>query len=315
MQTEAELKEYFGNIPNLEGVIHAIRVDLPHFITKYSQELGIEVEESSVLSCVKKISLENGQDIFALFCSLVNFTIPVKKFMVPMLNGMIDRLLQDDYRGNFLVFLKSPIYMQKQVLNKFKWAWVSKKGEIHRVEGWGYHRILKLWDVIYILRVLRYIMITHDSLKSFAKAIYDNSETFLEFLSRFIQEFKGNPKIFGTGELPFKSCYKRHLLFFRWVCCPEPDLHIWTFIPPTELFAPVDVSAQRTLARLGACERESRCSWSIVEDVSKFLQLVDPQNPMSADFWISRLGLLRICNSKKQESKCEICPLLIYCRV
>lgn len=73
-----ELVEKFSNIDNLSGLLEAVTYDLVEFV-KYQTK---KPEDTSVLSCTKKISRENGQDLWAFFCSIINFSVQVRKFMM-----------------------------------------------------------------------------------------------------------------------------------------------------------------------------------------------------------------------------------------
>ena len=130
---------------------------------------------------------------------------------------------------------------------------------------------------------------------------------------KFVERFRGEPRIFGTPKLTSQKCFKRYLLFFRWVVGLDPDLHLWTFIPHNDLLPPVDVTVKRLLKRVGVFDREYGCKWADVIRHSDFLRLINPQNKLWADLYLSRLGIMGICNSKKADSKCSVCPFQKLC--
>ena len=216
-------------------------------------------------------------------------------------------------KEDFIAFLNSDIHSKKVLLQNFKWQWVSKDGKTVNQTGWSHHRILKTYQLVYILQTLKVIVNQNQSFEANAKKIYQESKNFVEFVSKFVECFRGEPRIFGAPKLTSQKCFKRYLLFFRWVVGLDPDLHLWTFIPHNDLLPPVDVTVKRVLKRVGVFDREYGCKWADVLRYSDFLKLVSPQNKLWADLYLSRLGIMGICNSKKIDSKCDICPFQRFC--
>ena len=120
-------------------------------------------------------------------------------------------------------------------------------------------------------------------------------------------------KQFGNNKISSNTCFKRYLLFFRWMVGKPPDLNQWTFIPANQLLIPLDVHLQRIMSRIGIIEKEKPCKWKDVIKISMFLNKVDPIDPIYYDLAISRLGILEICKKELQKSKCKICPLRKSC--
>jgi len=314
-QSLKDINGKFSNVENLNKLLETIRIDLVSFVEQQTKTQGTNLEKTSVLSCTKKISKENGQDAWAFFCSIINFSVKVQKFMIPMLNGIAKSIITF-YKGDFIAFLNSSIHSKKSLLKNFKWHWVSKSGKTVNQVGWSHHRILKnVCKLIYILQTLKVITNQNKSFEANAKKLYQESKNFADFVVKFVEQFHGEPRIFGAPKLTSQKCFKRYLLFFRWVVGIGPDLHLWTFIPHNDLLPPVDVTVKRVLKRVGVFDREYGCKWADVLRYSDFLKLVNPQNKLWADLYLSRLGIMGICNSKKIDSKCEICPFQKYCTV
>ena len=93
----------------------------------------------------------------------------------------------------------------------------------------------------------------------------------------------------------------------------DPDLNKWNFIQASDLLIPLDVHVQRIMERLGVIKKTKGCKWENVNTISDFLKKVDPINPITYDFAISRLGILDICLDEKSDSECKICPLKKFC--
>ena len=113
-----DIKSRFSSVDNLDQLLETIRTNLVSFVEQHTKTQGTSLEKTSVLSCAKKISKENGQDVWAFFCSIINFSVKVQKFMIPMLNG-IAKSITTLYNGNFIAFLNSSIHSKKVLLNNF----------------------------------------------------------------------------------------------------------------------------------------------------------------------------------------------------
>jgi len=127
-------------------LINAIRT-LPSFFNTYLK--GKKMEDTSVLSCVKKI--KKGQEFWALFCALVNYQIKVRKFLIPMLNALLQEI-EDEYNGDFIRFIKTPGVEQKSILENLKWQYINKKNEIINRTGWS-HRFEKVNNLNFVVHV------------------------------------------------------------------------------------------------------------------------------------------------------------------
>jgi len=80
-----DIKSKFSEVKDLDQLIETIRTDLVSFVEQHTKRQGTNLEKTSVLSCTKKISKEKGQDVRSFFCSIINFSVKVQKFMIPML--------------------------------------------------------------------------------------------------------------------------------------------------------------------------------------------------------------------------------------
>ena len=147
----------------------------------------------------------------------------------------------ESYIFSSLFFKFSSLFFK---ITNFKWQWTRKTGKIVNQIGWSHHRILKTYQLIYILQTLKVIINQNKSFEANAKKIYQESKNFVDFIIKFVGCFRGEPRIFGTPKLTSQKCFKRYLLFFRWVVGIDPDLHIWPFIPHNDLLPPVDVTVK-----------------------------------------------------------------------
>ena len=302
---------------------------LPNFFNSYLNSNG-KMEESSVLSCVK--SIHKGIEFFALFCALVNYQIKVKKFLIPILNSFIGSL-NEHFDGDFLKFIYSSHDKQRMILENLKWKYLSDGGKYKDRHGW-FHRFKKIDDLLCICQKLKGFNEKYGALGKYTEELYNKAKNFELFLMDFISTFH-NPntcdfcsicdnneekrimalKQFGNNKISSNTCFKRYLLFFRWMVGKPPDLNQWTFIPANQLLIPLDVHLQRIMSRIGIIEKEKPCKWKDVIKISMFLNKVDPIDPIYYDLAISRLGILEICKKELQKSKCKICPLRKSCKI
>jgi len=110
-----------------------------------------------------------------------------------------------------------------------------------------------------------------------------------------------------------KSSFKRLCLFLRWIVRREyPDLGLWRFVDPSELYIPLDIGIARIISRMTGMG--IRPSWSNVIKLTEIFKKLDPRDPTKYDFPLSRITILGICKSKYEESDCNICPLRNHCR-
>lgn len=111
---------------------------------------------------------------------------------------------------------------------------------------------------------------------------------------------------------------KRHLMYFRWMTRQDNiDLGLWSsWIKPAQLFIPVDTHIGRISyylnLRKGAENRPP--NWKMSCEITKNLRRLNPDDPVSYDFGLTRLGILDICQKKYSESICSECPVALGCR-
>lgn len=94
-----------------------------------------------------------------------------------------------------------------------------------------------------------------------------------------------------------KGAMKRMNMFLRWMVRKNSpvDIGIWDFIPPSELFIPLDVHVGNISRELGLLERRQNDSKAVFEITSK-LKEFDPDDPVKYDFALFGYG---VNNSKK----------------
>ena len=205
---------------------------LPDCLTKYlgSKE---KIEESSALSIVKKIT--KAQEYWGLFIALVNYQIKVRLYLVPMLDAIAEEI-KNTYNGDFLLFLYDSPQNQKLLFEKIIWHYINSKGKEIKRTGWSHHRLVKIKDLLCILTKLKEHHENNGSLGEFTKRIYQKSQNFEKFLSKFVNSFwdrklcgsctqcsndeeicQMTKKHIGLSTIRKTACFKRYLLYFRWM--------------------------------------------------------------------------------------------------
>jgi uncharacterized protein (TIGR02757 family) len=111
------------------------------------------------------------------------------------------------------------------------------------------------------------------------------------------------------------SACKRLNLFLRWMIRgPDGvDFGLWRDIPKSALVIPLDTHVHR-IGRFIGLTRRKDLSWLTAEDLTSRLRLLDAQDPVRFDFALSHLGISGSCPSRRDERKCQGCPLQPICR-
>ena len=89
------------------------------------------------------------------------------------------------------------------------------------------------------------------------------------------------------------SACKRLNMFLRWVVRPDDgiDLGLWKRVRPAALIMPVDTHVARIARDLGMTRR-SNADWRMAGEITDFLRLVDPADPVRFDFSLCRYGMV-----------------------
>jgi len=91
-----------------------------------------------------------------------------------------------------------------------------------------------------------------------------------------------------------KSACKRLNMFLRWMVRSDNagvDFGLWKKIESSELLCPLDVHVSRVGRKLKMITRKQD-DWSTVEELTAFLRLLDPSDPVKYDYALFSLGVL-----------------------
>jgi uncharacterized protein (TIGR02757 family) len=112
------------------------------------------------------------------------------------------------------------------------------------------------------------------------------------------------------------ACKRAHL-FLRWMVRPgAPDLGLWKSgrLSPARLLLPMDTHVHRISRYLGLTRRPT-ADLAASREATALLRRVDPGDPVSFDWALSRLGILTECVREIRRSHCERCAVSPICRM
>jgi len=112
-----------------------------------------------------------------------------------------------------------------------------------------------------------------------------------------------------------KSAMKRFLLYLRWMVRPADgvDLGTWFGLVPTSaLIIPVDVHIHKLSRNLGLTKHKLP-TWDTAVEITRALAEFDPADPVRYDFALCHMGMLQRCPSRRDEKRCEGCPVRPVC--
>ncbi|MFH0795413.1 MAG: TIGR02757 family protein [bacterium] len=111
------------------------------------------------------------------------------------------------------------------------------------------------------------------------------------------------------------SACKRLNLFLRWMVRPDDglDLGLWSGVSPRQLIIPLDTHVGRISRHLGLTDKKHLVLRTALE-ITGALRKFEPDDPVSFDFAISRLGILKQCPTHEHLDYCMSCELAPVCR-
>lgn len=164
------------------------------------------------------------------------------------------------------------------------------------------HRTFTGEDVIWLLRALKSILLTHGSFEQFFRvchtgAIAASRPLFSEFHDRFfacIPQAPGRVRKHLATPDKNSSC-KRLWLFLRWALrqnsCVDPGT--MTFMSASELYIPLDVHVARQARRLGLLERKAN-DWKAADELTALLRIMNADDPARYDYALFGIGILPV---------------------
>lgn len=160
------------------------------------------------------------------------------------------------------------------------------------------HRTFQKDDVITFCYALQNIYKKHQTLGHLMAQLFTKHSNQATVLNAFKSEFFNDAfALRSTKHLPNPlkgSAGKRLCMYFRWMTRKDGrgvDLGIWNdLVPTSKLHLPLDVhtgNVGRTLKLLNIKQN----NWKAVEEITKNLTKLDPQDPTKYDFALFGLGV------------------------
>lgn len=174
-----------------------------------------------------------------------------------------------------------------------------------------YYRFHNEQHLLILLKVIQQILRTRGSIREHFRY---QSETYTLGNSRLERALNGTAfwfheeiKTHETGlwrGLRFfwnapadNSACKRILMFTRWmVRQDEVDIGLWKWLTPADLVIPVDTHIARLShqLKLRTGKENKQPSWKMAQEITASLRMLNPNDPTSYDFALTRLGILRV---------------------
>lgn len=192
-----------------------------------------------------------------------------------------------------------------------------------------YYRMVRGWDMIRWLTIIKIILERDGSLEIWARNHYRPSDEHLGFLwSRAVRDIMDIDRQMGPARrssgVGFRHLFpdpakggacKRAFLFLRWMVRDDAvDFGLWKTLPKNKLLIPLDTHILWTSRHIGLTRRnDSRLLTAI--DITNSLRQLDPHDPVKYDFALTRLGILKQCVKKYHPDYCPECPVRSLCRV
>jgi uncharacterized protein (TIGR02757 family) len=166
--------------------------------------------------------------------------------------------------------------------------------DLERFHGFQ-HRTFNGVDCVFFLRSLKNIYIKGGGMEVLftPKA----GEGMIQVISRFRKTFFSVPYPARSAKHiadPEKgSSAKRINMFLRWMVRRDDcgvDFGIWRGVSPAALYCPLDVHTGQVARALGILTAKQD-NWKAVEELTGFLRLLDPEDPVKYDYALFGMGI------------------------
>lgn len=159
------------------------------------------------------------------------------------------------------------------------------------------HRTFNGGDFRDFLLSLRHVYSSFGSMGVFFEGEYARSGDIREVISSFRRHFFVPPHTARCekhlSSIDRGAACKRTNMFLRWMVRRDGrgvDFGLWTAIPPSALYLPLDVHSASTARSLGLLTRRQN-DWRAVEEVTSRLREFDPADPTRFDFALFGAGI------------------------
>lgn len=159
------------------------------------------------------------------------------------------------------------------------------------------YRTFQGTDCIYFVQTLKTIYQSGNSLENIFSVGYQKYYSIAGAIAYFRQIFLAYTPAPRTikhiANVEKGATAKRLNMFLRWMVRSNyrgVDFGLWKSIPSSALMIPLDVHASAAARQLKLLTRKT-IDWKAVEEVTKHLQILDPDDPVKYDFALFGLGI------------------------
>lgn len=186
--------------------------------------------------------------------------------------------------------------MQMMDNTPFDFVISSSENELKKLNKF-YYRTFQSVDLLFFLRVLKYIYTSLNGLEQIITLPYIKTGTIesgLKTLYQIFYEVKHEHRSMKhIANISRGSSAKRLNMFLRWMIRKDSrgvDFGIWKKIKPSALYIPLDVHSGRIARELGLLERKPN-DWKAVRDLTFVLKKFDADDPVKYDFALFGAGV------------------------
>jgi uncharacterized protein (TIGR02757 family) len=159
------------------------------------------------------------------------------------------------------------------------------------------HRTFNAIDLQFFVKALKNIYLNHGGLEMIFTSHFLESLDMKNALSSFRKVFFELEKGTRTGkhiaDITKDASAKRLNLFLRWMVRNDNrgvDFGLWSKIPSSALYIPLDIHSGNMARRLGLLNRKPN-DWTAVELLTDRLRKYDPEDPVKYDFALFGMGV------------------------
>jgi uncharacterized protein (TIGR02757 family) len=170
------------------------------------------------------------------------------------------------------------------------------KGDWRTFEGFV-HRTFNGTDCVFFLQALQNIYRNHQGLEAVFNRGFLQSGDIAGTLQYFREVMLEVPHVHRSekhvADVGRKATAKRLNMFLRWMVRTDNqgvDFGLWKHIPASALMLPLDVHTGNVGRAIGVLQRQQN-DWQAVEEITDFLRLLDPNDPVKYDFALFGMGL------------------------
>jgi len=159
------------------------------------------------------------------------------------------------------------------------------------------HRTFNSADTAYFFKALRSIYLLNGGLKTVFEGLFLAKGNMYGTLAGFRNLFISFGPETRTGkhvsDVTKGSAAKRLNMYLRWMVRNDRrgvDFGLWTQIPASALYLPLDLHTGNVSRKLGLLSRK-QSDWKAVEEITSKLREFDPTDPVKYDFALFGLGI------------------------